>query len=655
MKRQSSGSLLSTVFVDYDNIYLSLKRKSEEAAKRFAKDAGVWVQALTSGDLISPTNSPSVSTPRRIVMNRCYGNPVPRRNAQDNATDMNSFPFVRHHFLRAGFEVIDCPPLTAQLKNSADIRMVMDVRDYILHDTYFDEFIILSGDADFTPVLHRLRQHARRTVIYSNDYTAPPYKAISDGEVREADLIALLVEGEVPAEIGADSELGVRGLPSPEKLALTRKEILGEVLRTVRAAQQPVPLEALADRAVRLLGHDKTVGSAWGGAGSFRDLIAAGLPSELKLSDAAPYYVYDAVPGGSGSKRQEPLRQDTAEPQPARVEPKLPMGETSPSSKDPGFEPAHAESPPQHTSGQRQTQIPLRSSAIDTEQASQAPIMPMQGAPQSGPRQHGSIVQQQAAPGFERNQAEPFEHDYSATPARSSAPAVQSQPMMAREEPAVGGAPVGVPQTTERPESKPSVSGEGASALHKSIARIHEACKAPPLSPPEYAALFEVMAAEINSNGLTGARTLVNIVDRAQDLGVRLRRDDARFILEVVSEADPWFEQGASSALFASRFRNFVIARCRDQGLSLSASELDLIDAWFSGTSRNQRGAAQPGGAQLGGGSQTGSNPGHAPAAESSYSDGDRPAGGGAALHNSDRLGPDDAFPRIVRKRARTT
>ena len=44
MKRESSGPILSAVFVDYDNIYLSLKRKSEEAAKRFAKDAGLWLQ-----------------------------------------------------------------------------------------------------------------------------------------------------------------------------------------------------------------------------------------------------------------------------------------------------------------------------------------------------------------------------------------------------------------------------------------------------------------------------------------------------------------------------------------------------------------------------------------------------------------------------------
>ena len=44
MKRESLGPVLTTVFVDYDNIYLSLKRKNEDAAKRFAKDSAVWLQ-----------------------------------------------------------------------------------------------------------------------------------------------------------------------------------------------------------------------------------------------------------------------------------------------------------------------------------------------------------------------------------------------------------------------------------------------------------------------------------------------------------------------------------------------------------------------------------------------------------------------------------
>ena len=104
------------------------------------------------------------------------------------------------------------------------------------------------------------------------------------------------------------------------------------------------------------------------------------------------------------------------------------------------------------------------------------------------------------------------------------------------------------------------------------------------------------MAQEITANGLTGSQTLVNIGKRAHDVGIEVRRDDVRFILDVVSEADPWFEQGASASLFASRFRNFVVARCRGQGLNLSADELDLIEAWFAGACRRpaRRGSAVP-------------------------------------------------------------
>ena len=126
-------------------------------------------------------------------------------------------------------------------------------------------------------------------------------------------------------------------------------------------------------------------------------------------------------------------------------------------------------------------------------------------------------------------------------------------------------------------------SAASSAAIQQSIARIQEACQAPPLAPHEYRLLFEVMAKEISDNDLIGAQTLANITQRAQERGLDVRRDDVRFVLEVVSEADPWFEQGASANLFAGRFRNFVVARCRGQGLNLSADELDLIDAWFAG------------------------------------------------------------------------
>ena len=90
----------------------------------------------------------------------------------------------------------------------------------------------------------------------------------------------------------------------------------------------------------------------------------------------------------------------------------------------------------------------------------------------------------------------------------------------------------------------PQRPGEGAAAIQQSIARIHEASQAPTLSPPDYRTLFDVMAQEIGANGLGRSQTLVNIVKRAQEMGIEIRRDDVRFVLDVVSEADPWFDAG---------------------------------------------------------------------------------------------------------------
>jgi hypothetical protein len=131
-----------------------------------------------------------------------------------------------------------------------------------------------------------------------------------------------------------------------------------------------------------------------------------------------------------------------------------------------------------------------------------------------------------------------------------------------------------------------------------------------------------------------------------------------------VSEADPWFEQGASANLFAGRFRNFVVARCRGQGLNLSADELDLIDAWFAGGSlppgmgEHRAGAQQPAAAQ-----QTLAAQPLPPAASVSEGRGARwwslDDGRSHALDQRSAPAPGaapaqgDEFPRIVRTRLR--
>ena len=507
-----AGVHLSALFIDFDNIYLSLKGRDEEAASRFARNPTFWLSQIVSGALVRADSS-APATRRKIIVGRCYGNPVPRRSGRDGVGDPTSFAFVRHNFMRAGLEVVDCPHLTSQFKNSSDIRIACDVRDYLDHPTRFDEFIILSGDADFTPVLLSLRSHNRHTIIYANDYTSPYYKAFSDGRIREEDLIRCLMQPE--AMLPEDhAKLQVPSLEAPQRVPSLEKpprmpsleapqravtpslpprqtppvvaavadtsrkrrapggtadaaiqaliddfkvignEILELVLDVVDNSEKPVPLAYLADRAQKALGHPKTIGTNWAGSGGFLNFLTQNLPENLRLSEKPPHFVYNP------SKHR--LRDDlqTAEAQPAA--------------------PAAA----------------------------------------------------QAAPG-------------------------------------------------QRPREQAGSSSGRLAELQRSITRIYEACQAPPLPPSEYQLLFTLIAAEVRENGFAPDRSADSVVKRAAEAGLKLAAKDVAFVIEAVDEIDPWLEHTRSPSAVARAYRDYVLGRCAQAGVSLTDDECQLIQVWF--------------------------------------------------------------------------
>ncbi len=184
-----SRPLRSALFVDFDNIYSGLASLDRAAATRFATDPGRWLGWLEYA--IQRTDDLVGGEPaRRILLRHCYLNP-------------QVFAEFRTGFQRAAFRVIDCPPLTRQAKTSTDIHMVMDVLDALGHATHYDEFIILSGDADFTPVLLRLRAHDRRTIVLAVGPAAIAYTNAADLRLSERDLFEELLEREEdgPADV----------------------------------------------------------------------------------------------------------------------------------------------------------------------------------------------------------------------------------------------------------------------------------------------------------------------------------------------------------------------------------------------------------------------------------------------------------------------
>jgi hypothetical protein len=150
----------SALFVDFDNIFINLQQLDNRYALEFATSPDRWLSWLEQ-DL--PGTHADSERQRRILIRRAYLNP-------------NAFASYRPYFIRSAFEVVDCPPLTSRGKTSTDIHMVMDILDALSHGTRFDEFIVLSGDADFTPVLLRLRQHDRRSAVLAPGYASPAYK-----------------------------------------------------------------------------------------------------------------------------------------------------------------------------------------------------------------------------------------------------------------------------------------------------------------------------------------------------------------------------------------------------------------------------------------------------------------------------------------------
>src|SRR5699024_8554658 len=132
-----------------------------QAAEAFATDPAHWLSELGQGSDVDGDLT------RRFLVRACYLNP-------------SVYSRFRPNFTRAGFTVVDCPSLTQQGKSSADINLVLDAVDALAATTRYDEFVIVSADADFTPLAQRCRADDRRVTIITASPAASAYRSVAD-------------------------------------------------------------------------------------------------------------------------------------------------------------------------------------------------------------------------------------------------------------------------------------------------------------------------------------------------------------------------------------------------------------------------------------------------------------------------------------------
>jgi uncharacterized protein (TIGR00288 family) len=78
--------------------------------------------------------------------------------------DFDRYKAFKRDLHEAAFELIEIPHLRQSGKNSADIRMVVDALDLCYTKGHVDTFVIISGDSDFSPLVSKLRENAKKVI-----------------------------------------------------------------------------------------------------------------------------------------------------------------------------------------------------------------------------------------------------------------------------------------------------------------------------------------------------------------------------------------------------------------------------------------------------------------------------------------------------------
>ena len=250
------------IFVDFDNVFTTLWGLDRNAALRFASEPADWLQILA--------NSSLTGEPRRWLVARCYLNPAGYAPTPGEANDRLYFSRFRPSLVRAGFEVIDCPVVSRGGKNAADIRMVVDALDLLGHRTHFDEFVLASGDSDFTPLLQRLRAEDRRITIISPGYLSSAYTAIADRVVDFDGMMDLLAADANAASDGDEQRDAIDG---PVNLSDSKAQFAELIRKRYAQAGTALNLAALAFEAARTCPGAKQ--SGWFGTASFSAAVSA--------------------------------------------------------------------------------------------------------------------------------------------------------------------------------------------------------------------------------------------------------------------------------------------------------------------------------------------------------------------------------------------
>ncbi len=139
--------------------------------------------------------------------------------------DWSRYRDARHELQNAGLGLIEMPSAREGAKNRADIQMAVNAMELAYSRDHVDNFVIVSGDSDFTPLVGKLRELNKRVIGVGNRESASDLLVANCDEFIYYDTLVARAGGGSPRRRGSAGGLNPVQLLQETLTALQREGI----------------------------------------------------------------------------------------------------------------------------------------------------------------------------------------------------------------------------------------------------------------------------------------------------------------------------------------------------------------------------------------------------------------------------------------------
>lgn len=156
-----------------------------------------------------------------------HGRPVIRRAYGDWSKNLR----LKDELMAAAVELVEMP-CDVRGKNRADIRLTVDAMEVAFVRHHIDTYVIASGDSDFIPLLNRLREFGKETIVLARRRNSSNHLPAACDQLVYFDEIA-------------------KTLPNYQQRLASVSKLLAKAVANLRGSKRTITLESLKKALLR--------------------------------------------------------------------------------------------------------------------------------------------------------------------------------------------------------------------------------------------------------------------------------------------------------------------------------------------------------------------------------------------------------------------